>query len=234
MIATYGDDRWQEAAWSYAYPSVANVDAEVIVRHDPNATLAEVRNAAAAHASGDWLCFLDADDQLGDGYLDAMSAAAVANQLGREMRVYARLRPTDVTPTDEVRTSARYGVADVLLVPAVQYVDGGDCVGDPAIPAWGRRLIDINCAVIGTLIPRGLFERIGGFRELPIYEDFDLWLRCVREGAVMVAVPDAVYCATRSTDGRNSDVASEETYWRIRNEHEDSFDWSTVAAYKIG
>lgn len=32
-----------------------------------------MRNALAANAEGDWLCFLDADDELAPGYIDAMA-----------------------------------------------------------------------------------------------------------------------------------------------------------------
>ncbi len=33
--------------------------------HEDDATIAEVRNKNTVDATGDWLCFLDADDELG-------------------------------------------------------------------------------------------------------------------------------------------------------------------------
>ena len=78
-IATFGDERWRDLAMSRAYPSALEQDApEIIVVHQPVGTLASARNAAAAQAHGDWLCFLDADDELASGYLDAMMAASVS------------------------------------------------------------------------------------------------------------------------------------------------------------
>lgn len=212
VIATHGSDEWKDAAWSFAYPSAVAQDPwEVIVRHHPDGTLAKVRNFAASDATGEWLCFLDADDRLGDGYLGAMAVAlgeAFERGLAPEYGKPFRYQPC------------------VLFVPAVQYVEDGACLGDPEIPSWGRPLIEVNCAVIGTLIPRDLFFDVGGFREFPMYEDWDLWLRAVVAGARLVPVPDAVYCATRTAAGRNDRSRSEaaETYRRIRSEHEVAFE----------
>jgi glycosyltransferase involved in cell wall biosynthesis len=195
IIATHGSEKWHEAAWSFAYPSAkAQGEVEIIVNHLNDGTLAESRNDAAEDATGDWLVFLDADDQLGDGYVEAIRAG------GSRDWIY---------PT-------------ALLVPAIQYVENGRCVGPCEIPSWGRPLIEINCAVIGTAVPRELFLGIGGFRELEMYEDWDLWLRCVLAGATLVPVPDATYCAARSA-GRNSKSDAIETYWKIRREHELAF-----------
>lgn len=198
VIATYGSDEWKEAAWTWAYPSVTGqgrgID-QIVVHHEPDGTLASARNQAASAASGEWICFLDADDQLGHGFVDHM--------------------------VDKLRWCQE---RNELLVPAIQYTQAGKCVGDAVIPSWGRSLIEINCAVIGTLIRKDTFDRVGGFRDaIPIYEDWDLWLRAVIAGAELTAVPDAVYCASCLGGGRNSGPLGEETYWRIRREHEAAF-----------
>lgn len=75
-IASFGTDEWKDRAWQHAYPSTIGQGAEVIVYHDPNGTVASSRNQAAQQAHGDWLVFLDADDQLGEGYIEAMQRAA--------------------------------------------------------------------------------------------------------------------------------------------------------------
>jgi len=76
VITTYGTDDWRELAWSRAYPSTVDQDAhEVIVHHEPDLPIGPARNAAALLASGDHLVFLDADDELEPGYVEAMRKA---------------------------------------------------------------------------------------------------------------------------------------------------------------
>lgn len=198
LICTYGDDSWAKLANEHAYPSAdreSRISGASVHRvHDSGteATLARVRNETAEETTADWLCFLDADDALGAGYLDAMHATLASR--GREA---------------------------ALLIPSVQYVRDGVCEGDPAIPARGRLVYEVNAAVIGTLVPRDLFLEVGGFREEPLYEDWSVFLRLMRAGAVPVAVPDAVYCAD-AEPGRNQPrrAAREAAYWAIRREHE--------------
>ena len=48
---------------------------EILIRHDPDGTIASCRNDLAERATGDWLCFLDADDELAPDFLDAMERA---------------------------------------------------------------------------------------------------------------------------------------------------------------
>jgi glycosyltransferase involved in cell wall biosynthesis len=195
IVATHGGMEWQHLAAERAVPSLAGQHAEVIVYHDVDATLAAVRNTAAAGASGDWLCFLDADDRLGIGYLDAMRAAFYRGADDGSL----------LGEIDGDGNVLRQLPAPALLVPAVQAVGrDGFCHGEPAIPSRGRTLAELNCGVIGTLVPRLLFEQVGGFHELPMYEDWELWQRCVIAGARLVAVPDAVYCAhVAAGGGRN-------------------------------
>jgi GT2 family glycosyltransferase len=192
LIGTHGGVAWAELAWSRAYPSCASQGAyEVLVRHETNATLAEVRNALAAEAKGDWLCHVDADDELEPGYLDAMAAAIDGEP--------------DWSP---------------LLVPAVRYVEENvRLVLAPAgVPNRGRWPTTNEC-VIGTLIRRECFEQVGGFREWPIYEDWDLWLRAHKAGACLEYVEDAVYRAHIRPGGRNYSANPRETYDRIWAEY---------------
>lgn len=51
-----------------------------------------------------------------------------------------------------------------------------------------------NWMVIGTMIRRSLFFMAGGFRDdLPILEDWDLWLRCFLHGGKAAPAQDALY-----------------------------------------
>lgn len=68
---------------------------------------------------------------------------------------------------------------------------------------------ELNHCVIGTAVPRWLFQMVGGFREdLPIYEDWELWLRCLRAGARIEYV-EAVYEADLGS-GRNTSLGQRE------------------------
>lgn len=161
VIATYGDRWWQELAHERAFPSAHDQGAhEIIVGHDTDLTIGPVRNALARKATGDWLCFLDADDELAPGYLDAM---------------------------------AQVGGENVLLTPAVRKVNKGKWASPPTfypeVPLW-----QANWLVVGTLLRRDLFERVGGFNDEPHgFEDWTLWAKCWKAGARPVRVPKAVY-----------------------------------------
>jgi glycosyltransferase involved in cell wall biosynthesis len=80
LICAHGDSKWRDLAYSRAFPS-ASEQALTLVCYEPGATLSEVRNAAAAEAETEWLCFLDADDELDFGYVDAMKRHAAGDCL---------------------------------------------------------------------------------------------------------------------------------------------------------
>lgn len=208
ILGTFGDRSWQRLAAERAAPSAAEQQPwEVLACHLENGTLAEARNKAAAEATGDWLCFLDADDELCDGYLDAMERAwwGHTHQPG-EVRTESGPLPTRIGDL----------ASPALLVPSVSY--GGS---PPRIPDWGRPIEDVNCAVIGSLVSKATFDQAGGFAEWPIYEDWDLWLRCVEQGAQLVPVEEAVYCAHSRGSGRNlhDPKVALDTYALIRQRH---------------
>lgn len=214
LICTYGEQRWADLASEHAYPSaVAAAHAGVTVHrvHDPGGTLAEVRNTAAADVTAEWLCFLDADDQLGAGYIDAMRAA----------RRSTAAQIFELENDGEREKAHELDYTPILYLPHVQYVRDGRYIDWAKLPAAGRPVVEVNAAVIGTLVPRELFLEAGGFRDEPLYEDWSCWLRCIRAGAITIAVPDAVYLAD-GTPGRNEpDIRlRKETYWKIRREHD--------------
>lgn len=187
LICTFGEDHWRKLAVERALPS-AQGQAAVEVRqwHSPNASLCETRNYAADAAVGDALCFLDADDELAPGYAAAMAQAAAERP---EAAVY---------------------------YPAVSYVYPGRPAEPPRLLAQHRPLVELNRAVIGSVIRRDLFLKLGGFRELPALEDWDLWLRASIHGAI-VPVPEAVYRVHVSPRSRNRD---QRLYRQLRAEHE--------------
>jgi glycosyltransferase involved in cell wall biosynthesis len=206
VVATYGSNHWRdcgdraaqdiEITQSYRLSSVSHV-VKVTRVHLPDGTLAQARNLGAAMAKGSWLVFLDADDALSPGYVEAMYRAAFM-LAGAE--------------------KAAQGRVEALLVPQVRYVRSGR----PQAPQFPREVPveDGNWLVIGTAVPRHLFCEVGGFAEYPVYEDWALFARCQIEGATPVRVPDAVYLARRRTGSRNDASRQKRVYWHQRIGHD--------------
>ena len=139
---------------------------ETMLLHLRNGTRAGSLNEGGRQALGDWLIFLDADDELAPGYVGAMRRALEQNTDGDH----------------------------VLFTPAVQQIRKGRPGRPFFYPEVD--LSAGNWLVIGTMISRRLFTEIGGSREHPHgLEDWNLWNRAVRAGARIVKVKDAVYRA---------------------------------------
>jgi hypothetical protein len=161
IVGTFGDESYRRMAVELAAPSAESQAATVHYHHeDPGATygqqLADCRNIPARAATTEWLAFLDADDELMPGFVEAMDQA-----------------------TGDLRT------------PAVSYVRPGR---GPARPMfWPERDIrDSNYLIVTTLMRREEFLALGGFRDVPLYEDWDLFQRFIKAGASVERVPGAV------------------------------------------
>lgn len=179
IIGTYGDiGHWAELAARAHLSAEAQTrePVDIIWEHADN--LHGARNLGAEKARGDILIFLDADDELDPNYLEAMYLAAnnVALRADRFTFLYQ---------------PATLGI-----------VDGKEDSEPVLIPE--RPLDTGNFMVIGTGVERELFNKVGGFYDWPIYEDWCLWIRCYLAGAGFVKVPDAVYKVHVNQQGRNS------------------------------
>jgi glycosyltransferase involved in cell wall biosynthesis len=174
VIATYGERSWLELTMQRAAASAFDTGAATIVVH--GLTLHGARNAGLAQVQTEHVIFLDADDELEAGYLEAM-AAGNADLRAPAVRY---MRPT--------------GRAHEPYVPRV-CGHTHDCAGD-CLPHG-------NWLVIGTCARTALVRAAGGFRDFSWSEDWDLWLRCWRAGATVEALPAAVYRAHMRADSRN-------------------------------
>lgn len=71
-----------------------------------------------------------------------------------------------------------------------------------------------NYLIIGTGCEREKVQEVGGFRELPALEDWDLWCRMIIAGAKVKRTPGATYIVKVNTDGRNKDVKAHSVAYR--------------------
>lgn len=120
--------------------------------------------AGAAAAQGDWLLFLHADTRLGEGW-----RAAVNGHVARhpDQAACFRLR------LDDAAWQARWlewGVAARVRLFGLPYGDQG------------------------LLVPRALYDAVGGYRPLPLMEDVDLVRRL---GRPRMLAADAITSAER-------------------------------------
>lgn len=116
--------------------------------------------AGAARARFPWLLFLHADTVLADGW---------------EHEARAMIRSVEEGGRAPAAAAFRFALDDTGAAPRA--LEG---------------LVGLRCALLGLpygdqglLIPRRLYEEIGGFRALPIMEDVDLLRRLGRSRVVM-------------------------------------------------
>lgn len=173
VVASYGDMSWRTLADGRAVPSAQALDVPVVQVH--GATLHGARNGGLDQVASEWVAFLDADDELEQGYIEAMAG----------------------------------GDADVRA-PAVRYIQGG-VARQPAMPRVAGHthacvagcLAYGNWLVVGAAVRADLVRKVGGWRDFPIYEDWDLWVRCWQTGATFEPVPRAIYRAHVRPRSRN-------------------------------
>lgn len=196
-IGTFGDTpRWERIVRTWALPSVetqSESPARTTWCHAENLQAAR-NNAARPEGCLDdceWLCFLDADDELDPGYIAAMAAAT------KGLEGDWLLQPATLGVHPDLREDAH-----PVVVPR-------------------RNLLDGNFMVISTLIRTSQFHRLGGFEDWPIYEDWDLWLRAWRDGAQFKAVPEAILRVHVNPNGRNAGDRATQVrfYHEIRNRY---------------
>jgi rSAM/selenodomain-associated transferase 2 len=116
-------------------------------------------DAGAAIARGDWLLFLHADTVLEPGWAEEAEAFMERVGSGRRRQAAAYFR---------------FSLDD-----------------DGFMPRLVERLVGLRCALLalpygdqGLLISRALYDRLGGFRSIPLMEDVDLVRRLKRREIV--------------------------------------------------
>lgn len=167
VIASHGDDSWRRLARERALPSAVKSGAdEILIDHQPDATRAHVRNELTGDAAGDYVVTLDADDELSEGYCDAIRAMAPCGAL--------------VVPRVQFVRGRRAGAPRFLPERDIR-VDNWMVVGT----AFPRE----------NFIRAGGWRTLTGTGTLNEADDWDLWARMINAGCGIVYCEGAVYRA---------------------------------------
>lgn len=197
IVGTFGDPSWQMLAQKAIASAYAQTLEPRDVIHVHGSTLYEARNRGAELAAGEWLCFLDADDQLEPGYLAALAAHEHEADL--------------LAPAVEYVFEGGKVLSSAAMPKVASHAH--DCTHDC--------LTQGNYLVVGTLVRKTMFDAVGGFESWEFYEDWALWLRCRTQlGATAVSVPEAVYIATHRFRSRNKAhrrPEKEAMHWQIHS-----------------
>jgi cellulose synthase/poly-beta-1,6-N-acetylglucosamine synthase-like glycosyltransferase len=85
---------------------------------------------------------------------------------------------------------------------------------------YPKSLLEGNYAVIGSLIRTSYFKKIGGFKDLILYEDWQGWLEMEEAGAIFKYCPNAIYKIHVRENSRNEpdETTKAKIFLQIRNE----------------
>jgi glycosyltransferase involved in cell wall biosynthesis len=170
----------------FAYPSVKYVVNEV------NLGLAATRNAGAHAATGEIVCFLDADDELHPQKIEL------------QLSLY---RPERAVSCSVERIGDERGIDRVAPYPGeVKY----------SVLADSSVLIRRNTLTGASLmVSRELFLSLGGYDEtLRSCEDFDLWLRLIDAGVPAFNIDLPLYLYRVNEKGLSKNLLSI-SYWEL-------------------
>lgn len=189
ICGTFGHPLWAALAWKRAAPPV--FDAGIPFIHVHGKTLAQARNAALAQVRTEFVVCCDADDELElPDFFEAMEKG----------RAHVRAPSTRIM---------RAGRPARLVMPQV-WGHTHQCTRE-CLP-YG------NWCVVGSVAFTSLLRRVGGWQEYGWSEDWALWLRCYKLGALFESIPEAVYRQHQSDTGRNRHGQGFENreYWHRR------------------
>jgi len=175
VISTFGEESWKKLA-EQAIESAEKAGAKEIL-YNHSSSLHEARNTGLYSANCEWVVHLDADDFLAPTFLEEISS----------------------------------GTSDIR-VPAICYSYSNQFnIRTARIPSvWPHKhscnpkcLESGNYIIVGAMVKTELAQQIGGWRDYPALEDFDLWQRCWLAGATFENSPKAIYLARVRNGSRN-------------------------------
>lgn len=199
LIASYGNTSWIKLAERAVSSLSKNV--KYITRHEQSGTLASVRNNILKSVDTEFVCYLDADDELEAGFFEAMAESE------------ADIRAPAVRYINPNGTSYK--------PPMMPNVSGHthNCVAEC--------LIEGNWLVIGSVAPTELMRKLQ-WRDYPVYEDFCVWQRAYISGASFDSVPHAIYHAHVRPKSRNHSLSRNQrrlVHYEIAKTNLPHMDW---------
>lgn len=151
---------------------VQGFSAPVRYVYQPNAGVSAARNHGIREASGDWVAFLDADDE----WLPEKLKRQMELLTARPNLRWCGCRPAYVTAGEPTPAEIPASLRDVLRESA-------------AIPFFDSVRRGLVFQTSGVLVQRAVLEEAGGFDEaLRVNEDRDLWWR------IAFRYPSVGYC----------------------------------------
>lgn len=95
VVATFGAERWRELAAARAIPSALAQGVPVVAIHGGD-SIADARNAALQLVETDWMIYLDSDDELEAGYVEALRRVQTGDLLAPSVRMVVDGIPGEV------------------------------------------------------------------------------------------------------------------------------------------
>ncbi|MBU1642194.1 glycosyltransferase [bacterium] len=177
---------------SDATSETAKVYSEVILLRQKNMGVSSARNNGVMMASSEWIAFLDADDTWH------------TKKLAFQVAYHQKNPGSKCMYTDEVWMS---GERELPVPKKYQ---------KPETVRFEEALAFSNIATSSVLMQKKLFERLGGFDEsLEVCEDYDLWLRILRDEKIDL-VPQKLTCKYIGGNDQLSMKYSEMDRFRVR------------------
>lgn len=195
VVATFGDEAYETAGDEAVAKLEGQTVRPIVVRaHSPWGTLAEVRNSAAMSVKSEveWLVFLDSDDELDYRFVEELHAYDGPGDI-----LQTAVRGFQDIPRDRSTFYPTYEY--VPLEYTRHWLDPFPVLHKQKFPLTRQ-----NYLIIGSPIQRDLFEEVGGFDEWPVLEDWALWLKCFKHGAIFDELGEAIYYINDDHNRNNS------------------------------
>lgn len=160
-----------------ATSEVAKMYDEVSLLRQKNMGVSSARNNGVMMAANEWIAFLDSDD--------TWHPKKIAFQVAH----HQKHKETKFIYTDEMWVSGERE----LPVPKKYH--------KPETISFEEAMAFCNIATSSVLMQKKLFDRLGGFdEELEVCEDYDLWLRVLRETKIDLVPQKLTYKHSGAND----------------------------------